>query len=228
MVAEAFSIRLQSSASADGGPKAGEVVDHLEDIVIFLMQGTLQASWSILFVFFRMTVSPMSVHAEAKRSMRLRRASFRPTDQALYFCDKVNSIQYGERFAIHCFLCISVFVFKIWVSKILMSHTFAMFYNVNVSKTKISPFYTVLCPIWQSSLPSLTELSSLFDRFNSPIFSVLSPLFYIVISPIWQICRSYFLTEFSPLFNRVLSPIWQSALPYFIQSFLSYLTDLQR
>jgi len=130
--------------------------------------------------------------------------------------------------AMHCFLCISVFVFKIWVSKILMSHNFAMFYNVNVSKTKISPFYTVLCPIWQSSLPSLTELSSLFDRFNSPIFSGLSPLFYIVISPIWQICRSYFLTEFSPLFNRVLSPIWQSALPYFIQSFLSYLTDLQR
>jgi hypothetical protein len=134
----------------------------------------------------------------------------------------------------HCFLCISVFVFKIWVSKILMSHNFAMFYNVNVSKTKISPFYTVLCPIWQSSLPSLTELSSLFDRFNSHIlyrvlssilqiylpyfFRVITPILHsylpLVISPIWQICRSYFLTEFSPLltefsplFDRVLSPI---------------------
>ncbi len=51
MVAEAFSMRLQSSASADGGPKAGEVVDHLEDIVLFLMQGTLLASWSILLSF---------------------------------------------------------------------------------------------------------------------------------------------------------------------------------
>ena len=112
MVAEAFSMRLQSSASADGGPKAGEVVDHLEDIVLFLMQGTLLASWPILFVFFRLTVSPMSVHAEAKRSMRLRRASFRPTDQALYFCDIVNSIQYGERLQ-----CIVFYVFLYLFSK---------------------------------------------------------------------------------------------------------------
>jgi len=147
----------------------------------------------------------------------------------------------------HCFLCISVFVFKIWVSKILMSHNFARFI-MSMCQKKSPLFYTVLSTIWQSSLPSLTELSSLFDRFNSHIlyrvlssilqiylpyfFRVITPILHsylpLVISPIWQICRSYFLTEFSQLFNRVLSPIWQSALPYFIQSFLSYLTDLQR
>ncbi len=46
MVAEAFSMRLQSSASADGGPKVGEVVDHLEDTVLFLTTSRIQSySW---------------------------------------------------------------------------------------------------------------------------------------------------------------------------------------
>jgi len=212
------------------------------------MHGTLLASWPILFVFFRLTVSPMSVHAEAKRSMRLRRASFRPNNQALYFYDLVNSIKYGKRLQ-----CIVFYVFLYLFSKFeylkFLCHILSRCFIMSMCQKQKSPlFYTVLSTIWQSSLPSLTELSSLFDRFNSHIlyrvlssilqiylpyfFRVITPILHsylpLVISPIWQICRSYFLTEFSQLFNRVLSPIWQSALPYFIQSFLSYLTDLQR
>jgi len=161
MVAEAFSMRLQSSASADGGPKAGEVVDHLEDIVLFLMQGTLLASWSILFVFFRLTVSPMSVHAEAKRSLRLRRASFRPNNQALYFYDLVNSIKYGKRLQ-----CIVFYVFLYLISKFeylkFLCHIISRCFIMSMCQKKLSPFL-------HSSLHYLTEFSPLFDRVIFPI-----------------------------------------------------------
>ena len=66
--------------------------------------------------------------------------------------------------AMHCFLCISVFVFKIWVSKILMSHNFARFI-MSMCQTKISPFL-------HSSLHYLTEFSPLSDRVIFPIWQI--------------------------------------------------------
>jgi len=136
-------------------------------------------------------------------------------------------------------LLFCIFILFIWIIK-LMEHGRQLFNRVlsfffpiwRIYVPDLKEFSPPL-PIRQSSHPYFTELSTLFDRFISPIcqtylhvltdlsptfYRVISPnrqiyLFHIVLSLIFKIYLPYFtdylpyFAEFSPLFNRVFSPI---------------------